>query len=72
VGHVATKAIENCRTSSTGMKNFWLVVQFHHLEKYESMGLGLSHILWKKTCLKPPMGLNGVGMTSLFYDMEHI
>ena len=27
---------------------------FNHLDKYESQWEGISHLLWKKTCLKPP------------------
>ena len=34
--------------------SLYLVGGFNHIEKYESQWEGLSHILWKKTCLKPP------------------
>jgi len=28
-------------------EQYWLVVGFNHLEKYESQWEGLSHIIWK-------------------------
>ena len=35
----------------------WLVVQCAHLETYESQWEGLSHVLWEKTCSKPPTSI---------------